>query len=324
MTDNTINNKVNINLDATFGISDEKAADLVSTLNTKLIGDGIESVSYANGQLEVSYEKGKEADVDALAAKLQGLAFSTDEMKKLLGDVKDVTFKSNSDGTITLTTNEVSQSPKPISDFDIRELMKLLIVAFAELMTADRERALNILTATVAAFETKIAKMEIAAQEEYKSAIASAIGSIVSGAISVTMAVGGGACSGLGLHKSHSSTSGYTLTGKSMNQQQIDKTKRASEHWSNAGQIFGNMSMPAGKITEGVANIDAAAHGLAKTEANIESTEADALLEVLRTAIEQFQKGSTSLQEFISKVINVMMQIDQAIGQAMLQAARMS
>lgn len=303
--DNT--NTVNINLDATLGISDTEAANLVSTLKTNLVGkDGITDISYVNGQLEV---KGTDISVDTLAAKLQSIVFSSDEMKTFLGeDVKDVTFKQNLDGTITLTTNGVSDTKK-ISDFDIRELMKLLIAAFSELMTADRERAANVAAATVAALESKISAMETAAQEQYKSAIASAIGQIASGVVSIT-------ASGLGAYHAHKGPKTETKPNFSgTNKDQDIGSETFTTKSGMLADLFNNSAVPLGKIIEGMASIDAAEHGLAKSEADIEAAKADALLEVLRQAKDQYTKGSDSLQQFVDKILNIMQQLLQSASQ---------
>ena len=75
------------------------------------------------------------------------------------------------------------------------------------------------------------------------------------------------------------------------------------------------MSLPLGKIIEGAAGISAAGHSLAKSEADIEGTKADALLEILRTAQEQYRKGSDSLQQFIDKILTIMQQLLQSASQ---------
>ena len=310
-TTNTTNNTININLDATLGISDTEAQKLVSTLKTNLVGkEGIEDVSYVDGELEVKYKEGERANVDALAAKLQNIVFSSEELKSFLGeDVKDVTFKQNLDGTITLTTNGVSDTKK-MSDFDIRELMKLLISAFAELMTADRERALNVLNATVTALENKIDAMETAAKEQYNSAIASAVGQIVSGAVSVATAG-----IGLGLNLKGPKQTTENMFRGTGDDAIITGTKTSMTKSGAVADFLTSASVPLGKIIEGSANVDAAKHGLAKSEADIDAAKADALLEILRQAQDQYTKGSDSLQQFIDKVLNVMQQLLQSASQ---------
>ena len=89
--------------------------------------------------------------------------------------------------------------------------------------------------------------------------------------------------------------------------------------WST---FLNNSAMPVSKIIEGWGGIGSAIHGAAATQANIEATKADALLEVLRTAAEQYTKGETSLKEFLQKVLNVMMQLLQAAAQTEISVAR--
>ena len=74
-------------------------------------------------------------------------------------------------------------------------------------------------------------------------------------------------------------------------------------------------SVPLGKIIEGSAGVDAAVHGLAKSEADIDAAKADALLEILRQAQDQYTKGSDSLQQFIDKILNIMQQLLQSASQ---------
>ena len=89
--------------------------------------------------------------------------------------------------------------------------------------------------------------------------------------------------------------------------------------WAN---FLNNAAMPVSKIIEGTGGVFSAIYSADATQANIEATKVDALLEILRQAQDQYTKGSTSLQEFINKVLNVMMQLIQAAAQAEISAAR--
>ncbi|MGX8717025.1 MAG: hypothetical protein ACSW8C_03485, partial [bacterium] len=81
-----------------------------------------------------------------------------------------------------------------ISDFDIRELMKLLIKAFSQLLNSQRQVTLNTITNIITALKAKIADMEKSRDENYHAALASAIGGIVMG----TLQVAGGVISAVG------------------------------------------------------------------------------------------------------------------------------
>ena len=127
---------------------------------------------------------------------------SLPEMKKFFGEeLKNISYSVEPAGAITadsiFTLSSTDQSGKvttkkgTLSDFDLRELMKLLISTFGELRTADRERALNILTAVVAAIETKISAMEKERDAQYAAAEKQAIGQIVGGIATGICAAGG-------------------------------------------------------------------------------------------------------------------------------------
>lgn len=75
------------------------------------------------------------------------------------------------------------------------------------------------------------------------------------------------------------------------------------------------MAMPLGKIIEGSANIESAKSQVEATNARIEQTQADATIEVLKQAQEQYTKGNDSLQQFIDKVLNIMQQLLQSAAQ---------
>lgn len=213
-------------------------------------------------------------------------------------------------------TPAVQKAINSITDFDIRELMKLLVAAFAELKTADRERALNVLNSTVSALETKIAAMETAKEEQYKAAIANAIGSIVGGGLSVITSITAGVSSGKGLSniRKKNNEAKFETAQKGINYNP-NNSKSEDSRWSIAGQTLFSSSQGIGQIVSGAAGIFAAKYSEAKTEAEIMQTRADALLEILRQAQDQYTKGSDSLQQFIDKVLNIMQQLLQNAAQ---------
>jgi hypothetical protein len=76
---------------------------------------------------------------------------------------------------------------KAVTDSDMRELMKLLIAVFAQLLTTQRENDLLNLNNLMSAFEAKIKKMEESRDKQYDAAMTQAITGIVMGAVSLTM-----------------------------------------------------------------------------------------------------------------------------------------
>jgi len=307
MTDpNNITNITNINLDSTLDINAQEGEDLAKKLNEKFDNqEGIENISYTNGQLEIKYT----GDIDPLMEKIINEILTNKDIKDLLGEkeINSIKYTANADGTITLITNDTPITKK-ITDFDIRELMKLLIAVFSELRTADRERALNILNAIVATFEQKIAQMEIAKQEQFKAALATAIGQIAGGVITVLGA-------GIGAYKT-SKNFKSNLFDKSNDKTLINNKENIKSGGSGAaGQFFSSTAMSSGQIITGIAAIFSASYTANKADADIATASLDQALEVLKQAQEQYTKGNDSLQQFIEKVLNVMMQLLQRAAQ---------
>ena len=245
------------------------------------------------------------------------------EIQEYFGEqLKNISYSVEPAGAITadsvITLNSMDQSGKvttkkgTLSDFDLRELMKLLISTFGELRTADRERALNILTAVVAAIETKISAMEKERDAQYAAAVKQAVGQIVGGIATGICAFAGGACNIFGGPKSKTITKGkQTGDGNTQITQQETHLSKSGI----IGDMVSGMAMPLGKIIEGSANIESAKSQVEATNARIEQTQADATIEVLKQAQEQYTKGNDSLQQFIDKVLNIMQQLLQSAAQ---------
>ena len=247
---------------------------------------------------------------------------SLPEMKKFFGEeLKNISYSVEPAGAITadsiFTLNSMDQSGKvttkkgTLSDFDLRELMKLLISTFGELRTADRERALNILTAVVAAIETKISAMEKERDAQFTAAVKQAVGQIVGGIATGACAFAGGAFN----LKGPKSKTEPIFKQKGDDTSEVIGQKTTLSRSGVIGDMVSGMAMPLGKIIEGSANIESAKSQVEATNARIEQTQADATIEVLKQAQEQYTKGNDSLQQFIDKVLNIMQQLLQSAAQ---------
>ncbi|MFQ6723120.1 MAG: hypothetical protein ACLRFH_01815 [Opitutales bacterium] len=243
------------------------------------------------------------------------------EIQKYFGEqLKNISYSVEPAGPITadsvITLNSMDQSGKvttkkgTLSDFDLRELMKLLISTFGELRTADRERALNILTAVVAAIETKISAMEKERDAQFTAAVKQAVGQIVGG-------IATGACGIIGGGLNFAGPKQVTGPGFKHNQggAKVGTTETKLTRSGIAADMISGSAMPLGKIIEGSANIESAKSQVEATNARIEQTQADATIEVLKQAQEQYTKGNDSLQQFIDKVLNIMQQLLQSAAQ---------
>ena len=273
----------------------------------KLEGGGIVGVTYEDGDKFVS--KREEMKGGLMAEKLaeRGMNALNEGFAAMDGAVNT---SSKAEGTTS-----VFGSYKSVSDFDIRELMKLLIQAFSTLMSTQRQADLNALEGIVTTLAAKIEAMEDAKEAQYKSTLTNAIGSIVAGSVSVVFAAGSAIASGVGLYQSnHLDPSIQNLTRKTANFDQTKKMENAGQGWTIGGKAAGESAGGLNQITMGITNIISAGQAADKAQAEIRQTTADAMLEVWRKAQDQGQKSTESLMQFITSLLNMMQQLQQSVS----------
>ncbi len=338
MSINGITNKSNEEMMSQInGLSDVKGQMKAG----KMSGGGISGISHEEVGVEVTKDvlserlmmKGLEASglmkmkegkiLGEYAEKLvdAGIVSSEEEGKRLLrmatsGEEKfqsaaETQMQKSSD---VYTAQSIVNSYKSVTDFDVRELMKLLIQAFAELMSTQRQADLNTLTGIVNTLAEKIDAMEDAKSAQFKSTFASAIGSIVAGSISVGMAAGSAFCSGMGLYQSNSQQGEFLAKPGNTVANMPSFIENAGKGWTIAGDALGQSSGGIGQILTGITQIVSAEYAADKAEAEIQQTVADATLEVWRKAQEQGQKTTDALLQFINNLLSMMQQLNQSIS----------
>ena len=302
----------------------------------KLEGGGIVGVTYEDGDKFVS--KREEMKGGLMAEKLaeRGMNALNEGFAAMDGAVNT---SSKAEGTTS-----VFGSYKSVSDFDVRELMKLLIQAFSTLMSTQRQADLNTLEGIVTTLAAKVEAMEDAKEAQYKSTLTNAIGSIVAGSVSVVFAAGSAIASGVGLARFKNAASKFKSTAKEASEaaqkaseeakgaseaakdtasnvaksattiDMPEKVKRAGEGWTIGGKAAGESAGGLNQITMGITNIISAGQAADKAQAEIRQTTADAMLEVWRKAQDQGQKSTESLMQFITSLLNMMQQLQQSVS----------
>ena len=323
MSINGITNKSNEEMMSQIsGLSDVKGQMRAS----KMSGGGISGISHEGGRgFEVTKDvlserlimKGLEASglmkmkegkiLGEYAEKLvdAGIVKSEAEGKRLLrmatsGEEK---FQLAAEARMQKSSNvytaqSIINSYKAVTDFDVRELMKLLIQAFAVLMSTQRQSDLNALTGIVNTLTEKIEAMEDAKSAQFKSTMASAIGSIVAGSITVGMAAGSALAS---IHGPNTEKyEGFVTNDEGT--KVLGKVIRTTKSGALA-EFLGQSAQGVGQIAGGGGQIASAIYAANKSEAEISQTVADATLEVWRKAQEQGQKTTEALMNFINTAI---------------------
>ena len=220
----------------------------------------------------------------------------TEEDLQIQKQALDIISRLNSGGTI--------------SDFDIRELMKLLIKAFSELMNAQREIELNTVNNIIAALETKIAAMEKSRDENYKAAITQAVGQIVSGALQIGAGIVSivGACRAGG--KLNQKTKGVAT------EDQVKLNSATFEKTLTKYKGITDIINACGTITTGITGLVAAGQQAEAKSADIISAIADALMEVARKMQEAVSSALSKLMEQIAALLQVISSLIQSTSAA--------
>ena len=239
----------------------------------------------------------------ALGAVVEEIAQRT--VEKSTATPKDT--KSTDALSQTQATDTISQllNGKTISDFDIRELMKLLIKAFSEFMNSQREITLSTVQGIIKALEAKIDAMGKSRDANYNAAIAQAVGQIVSGTLQVAGGIGAMCAAGAG----GSSKAGTTTSTKGE-----VKTEFSMKNFFSAcdGQAIMKLFGGLGDITTGISGVAAADYQATAKNADIDSAKVDAMMEVLRKMQEESSSQLKQLFDFISTLLNTMHSLQQS------------
>ena len=225
------------------------------------------------------------------------------ELVKNMGASQEVTQEDTQLKTAAQNAIDKLLNSKTISDFDIRELMKLLIKAYSELMKSQREITLATITGIIDALNTKIQAMEISRDENYKAAMAQAVGQIVAGCIQVTASFTQAVCA--------FAEGAYKTNGFGGRANEMDAHEKAEvAMWKSVSafaKAFGDLS----SVSSGIVGIIAASHSNQAKTADITSAKADAMMEVLRKMQEENSNQLRQLFDFISTLLRTMQELQQ-------------
>ena len=229
------------------------------------------------------------------------------------GFIKDnikTTQETSASNTVSSNSLDALVSKSDFSSLDIRGLMKLLIQAFSQFFSTQRTLDLNTITQIQAAMEAKISAMEKEKDESYKAAMTQAIGSIVSGAISV----GAGLISFVGAFGSTKNIKepGGQGTNSQGGGQEI--TTIVKDGLARAGASADAVNA-CGQITNGVAGIMSADYTANAKEAQIEQTKQDAILEVLKKMQQDGSEQTKQLMDYISRLLSMIQELQQSAAQ---------
>ena len=266
-------------------------------------GDGITGITYSAGTPASNVFT--EAQATEWLKSLEAIDLDTiteDMINKLAGLTSDIAQELNDNKLIGQVNNLMKKS---ISDFDIRELMKLLIKAFSQLMNSQRQVTLNTITNIVTALKAKIADMEKSRDENYNAALASAIGSIVMGTLQV---IGGAVSAASAAHTGHEIKTNFVgrgTEGALAGNPEFQKIIKTGELLDNIGKAVGY----SGQLANGIAGIINAQYQSKAKDADIDSAIQDALMEVLRKMQDEGSNEFKQLIQFVSTLLQMLQEL---------------
>lgn len=195
-----------------------------------------------------------------------------------------------------------------VRDSDLRDLLKLLIAAFAQLNNTQRMTDLEALEGLVKACDEKIKNMKTAADAQYDAAQKQAWGQIVGGALSIVISgasLAGAAYFARGLN------GGLQGFNQETNQTIIKCTPEQCDAYMKAFQAFGGMAQPVSGITTGISSLIAAEDTKEKSDAEIVQEQLNLTMEIMRKALDQCSSSKKELMEAIQQMIQFIQQLIQ-------------
>lgn len=195
-----------------------------------------------------------------------------------------------------------------IRDSDLRDLLKLLISAFAQLNNTQRMTDLTALQGLVEACKAKIEQMKTAADAQYDAAQKQAIGQIVGGALSIVISgvsLAGTAYYAKGLNGGLQKE--FTMGAETI----IKNTPAQCDAYIKAFQALGGLAQPLSGISTGVGSLKAAEDTYAKSAAEIQQEQLNLTMEIMRKALDQCSSSKKELMDAIQQMIQFIQQLIQ-------------
>ena len=298
-------------------------------------GNAITSISYTKGGAQITLEGDSleefletmdavfevakagglsDEDIRALSKSFQNLLVAffdvVVEIVEALGGTNDeVTPESAEFAEEVQKAVENFLNSKIFSDADMRELMKLLIKAFAQLLNSQRAIDLAAINIMIDAFNSKIEAMEQSRDAEYKAAMTEAITKIITGVLQVGMAI----FSMIGAAGREKSASASATPGAAK--------VAGNEDDMNGGDFLAQLIKAGGEFVEGASGMIAAGYKYDAASAKILAEKADAILKVVEKMLDSGSKNFDELKKAINDFLSTLKEILQGISSTEMQVA---
>lgn len=241
---------------------------------------------------------------------LSDLNKSVTNLPSILGSLLVSSEDKKFQETVNTAFSAMEPFMKAVTDSDMRELMKLLIAVFAQLLTSQRQNDLLNLNIMMASFEAKINDMEKSKDEQYEAAWTQAVVSIVMGAVSLAMTCIGTA---MQARSAYNTTQNNIKDGTNLSLES-DKQFLWGGAMSQSSQFVGSIGNAIGTWCAAKDQQDA-------KEMDIKAEAEAMVMEVIRKAQEQNQSTAKALMDFINNLLSMIQQLNQNARQTEMQIA---
>ena len=241
---------------------------------------------------------------DGLPTVLSDLNKSVKGLPNILGSLLVAFEDKNFSNNVNKALSAAAPCLNAVTDSDMRELLKLLIAVFAQLMTTQRENDLLNLNNLMSSFAAKLKEMETSRDKKYDAAVAQAVASIVMGATSLVM-----------------TCVGTAMQMRAAKNCMANHTKVETDRQYIAGSAVSQSAQTVSQIGQGIAGWVSAGRqkdaGLADEAAETQAM----VMEVVRKAQEQNQSVAKALMDFINNLLSMIQQLNQNARQTEIQIA---
>jgi len=262
---------------------------------------------------------------DGLPTVLSDLNKSVKGLPNILGSLLVAFEDKNFSNNVNKALSAAAPFLNAVTDSDMRELLKLLIAVFAQLMTTQRQNDLMNLNNLMSSFEAKIKDMEESRDNQYDAAMTQAVTSIVMGAVSLGMTIVGTAMqmrSVANTMKNNKTTlESFKAGGISEQEFKVNFLDVTTQKMFQVGQTMGQSAQSVSQTGQGIAGIVSAMQQKDAKDADIKAEREAMVMEIMRKAQEQNQSVAKALMDFINNLLSMIQQLNQNARQTEMQIA---
>ena len=314
----------------------KKIENYTSQVNALFAGtktEDIQQALWANPILGNKLANLLRCKFDELPTVLSDLNKSVKNLPSILGSLLVSSEDKQFQKLVNTGLSAAEPFMKAVTDSDMRELLKLLIAVFAQMLTTQRQNDLLNLNNLMSSFEAKIKDMETSRDKQYDAAMTSAVTSIVMGFISLGLTVAGtamqmrSAYSTMSQNKIDASFNKQLSLNKGMNkltEGQLNASMRkladvTSQAQFQLGGAMSSGGQAASQMAQGIAGVVSAMQQKDAKDADIKAEREAMVMEIMRKAQEQNQSTAKALMDFINNLLSMIQQLNQNARQTEMQ-----